>query len=176
MGADAHAYIEYVATTRPDGSDYWQPFGGQIRLDPHYSLFGLLANVRCDGAIFAPRGLPDDLAYEAEGDSRLRIVEDDDPAANAEGCTTRSRANEWVQHGEKTITVGSSEYVTHPDWHSHTWLTPGEFRQVLQAQEEAAAREDVGLPGARYYAAAAALEALEDEGRGKARIILWFDN
>lgn len=180
MGADIHTYVEFSTCSTgpgPDGPPYWQPLGGQIRLDRQYSLFGRIADVRQTGAIIPPRGLPDDLAYEAEGDSLLRIVEDDDKRVNEEGCVARSRALEWVQQGERIIDRGSVSYVTHPDWHSHTWFTPSEWRQVLQAQEEAAARDpdQCSSPGVGYYAVAAALESLEASG-AEARIVVWFDN
>ena len=76
MGCDIHPRIQY----RHPGGDYWRDFSGEMSWDRWYSLFELMAGVRCDGetpctdercarAIAQPRGWPDGRRpYEMDDD------------------------------------------------------------------------------------------------------------
>ena len=55
-------------------------------------------------------------------------------------------------------------FVSHPDWHSHTWLSADEFEKAIQ---------DLG--NEKYRAALAAMRSFEADGLD-ARIVIWFDN
>lgn len=175
MGADIHCYIEHGRRRKDhDGEGekvHWSSFN-YSGLNPgrHYEIFGALAGVRCsENQMFELRGLPDDVSYGAASDNQLYVVADDDPSAEHEKFASRSNAESWVNsswgsrwvNDEKTI-------VTHPDWHSHSWLTPAEWRQVIEAEYPYA-------PDDEYFALAAAMEELEQRGN-EVRIVFWFDN
>jgi len=60
--------------------------------------------------------------------------------------------------------MGTSTWVTQPDWHSHSWLTTAELIEVIG--------EDIGP---EYKAVIAAMQSLESSGH-EARLVFWFDN
>lgn len=174
MGCDIHAYLEYKNKGTDKG--YWQNFGAQFRLDRNYLMFGLLANVRNDGAIIQPKGIPDGLAYEAEGDLYLRI---NDEYKDDEGYCSLERALHWQKNGETIVMNDGKPYkITHPDWHSHSWLTLDEFKSVLDAYEakcKESIQNDNFRWGVEYRALYASMKSLSDEGF-ETRLIFWFDN
>lgn len=158
MGCDIHCYVEF----KGKGDERWRPFGGRINPGRYYRLFGRLAGVRGGTALVPPRGYPDDAAYNADGDHWLFIHD-----AGGDNCVTPSRAIEYVgSYGSryKLDSDGKAAWVSDPDWHSHTWLTPDEFAAAL-------------LPDAQptYRALLAAMRSLEGEGYA-VRIVIWFDN
>jgi hypothetical protein len=176
MGADIHLYMEVCEDPASD-NPYWSAFGGRVNPGRDYGMFGVIADVRVsDINIIPPKGMPEGrLGYEAEGDAYLYV---NDKHADQAGYCSVANADEWVKSGSSANLVENGvRRVTNPDWHSHTWLTPAEFRQCLQTMEEKAAAEpdNWGNIDHRYYAVAAALEALEGEGR-EARAVIWFDN
>jgi len=164
MGADIHAYIEYA---QPSSNDklHWTPFAGQLSLWRDYNLFGKIAGVRGEGPVFPLRGMPDDLGYEASGDCCL-YINDENP--DQEGHCSRENAERWVESGISEWKWDKRK-VTHPDWHSHTWLSTDEFRQILQMPCEHGSVHEC------YLAALAAMEALQAAGN-HVRIVIWFDN
>lgn len=62
MGTDIYAYIEVQ-----DGN-VWKLCGSDVWLNRNYTLFGLLAGVRSDVGMFAPRGMPADISAELNAD------------------------------------------------------------------------------------------------------------
>lgn len=92
----------------------------------------------------------------------------------------------WTSGQKETAVVGTEHagkptHVSDPDNHTHSWLTAEEFADAL-ARAEAAAHQEVDWEGftfrrssVEYYAALAAMQAIEAEGV-PARIVFWFDN
>jgi len=180
MGADIHAYVEYVDFVTAEGEDYWngltKNFGSR-----NYYLFGLLAGVRgSDGPVFPVRGMPEGrLSYEASDDYWLFIT-DDEATSEQDGYVLRSKAEEWVRRGYSKPDMRDDKMirVSGPDWHSHSWLTTDELEQVLDAY----ATGVVGIwPDSKpeapveWQAVLAAMKTFEANGK-KARVVFWFDN
>jgi len=83
----------------------------------------------------------------------------------------RAKADAWVHGGSsQLVRVGGRDYVTHPDYHSYSWLTLGEYAGVLL---DLHARGEQLAPG--YWAIQAALATFADRGY-EARVVFWFDN
>ena len=175
MGCDIHAYIEYSDFNDKEGKPYWSPFGGSLNLGRDYSMFARLAGVRGDESpLYPPKGLPPDLAFEADTDVKVWVT--DDGKASEGECTTQ-QASAWLENGSSTLIVDKKtdegrhlRAVSHPDWHTHSWLTAEEYRTVL-----ATARLAGDQFAVTYYAALAAMESLERHG-AKVRLVFWFDN
>lgn len=165
MGCDIHAFIEWRSKT----SVHWRPFSAQLCLGRHYGVFGRMAGVRSSHPdSFLPRGIPNDLAYEADDEWWLYITDDE---TTDEHTCTRQQARLWHEHGRKYKAnhEGVATWVEHPDWHTPSWLTYDEFRKAA-----------IDLPGdwsndPDYAAAGAAMAELERHGM-ETRIVFWFDN
>lgn len=175
MGADIHMYVEYCRLRDPgeagaEEREYWSPFGGRINPGRNYWLFASLADVRDEGAMYEPRGLPDNLGYCARDDSRLYISE-----SPGDRYVTPERAKSWVEKGYAKYVNdhnGNPTWVTHPDWHSHSWLTPDELQAVYTRYAYTH-----GQPvSVQYRALLAAMRTLENDGENKVRVVFWFDN
>lgn len=160
MGCDIHLFIEY----KSPGLTRWISFGRDMDLDRHYELFAHLAGVRSGGIepVVQPRGRVPDPAYQSQDTDRKYISE-----SESEGTVSPANAQRWVDSGssEYIDIDGRHVWVTHPDWHTHTWLTPDEFEKAL----------DLGHAGVGYRAVLAALRCFEQAGCD-ARVVLWFDN
>lgn len=157
MGCDIHCYVEYTRA----GTEHWSGFGGRINPGRNYALFALIAGVRnCNEVtpIIPPRGFPDNAAYDANDDRWLCVTD-----TEGEGFCTRAQAEDYVQYGS-VWRDEEKKFVSHPDHHTHTWLTPDEW---------AKATEEAGLP--EYHAITAALRSFEHRGY-VARVVIWFDN
>ena len=74
MGCDIHCYIEY----KKKNDDHWRSFGGRINPGRNYTLFGVMAGVRCDGLLYPLRGFPEDAAFQAISDNHLFATAADD--------------------------------------------------------------------------------------------------
>jgi hypothetical protein len=84
MGCDIHMYVEHAS--RSD-EPYWRPLGGRINPGRNYELFGFMAGVRGAGpSVIHERGMPTDAAWEAQGDNRLYICDDEGDG----NCTPRA--------------------------------------------------------------------------------------
>ncbi len=157
MGCDIHCYVEYK---RPDWK-HWSGFGGRINPGRSYFLFSKMAGVRNSGEIepvVPPRGFPADCAYVAERDNYLYVTD-----TEGEGYCTAERAEHYIEYGSQWKDE-TKKFVTHPDWHTHSWLTPNEFEKAI---EEATNEE--------YRAILAAMRSFESQGFA-ARLVFWFDN
>lgn len=160
MGCDIHAYMEY----RQPGKD-WQSFGGENHLDRNYAVFGELAGVRSAGEpVHAVRGAPEDMAWQANSDYWLFIVEGGD--FDKESCSPE-KAAQWHSHGcaYKKDLRGENRWIQHPDWHTPSWLTGNEWREVIGDGEY---RHE-------FVAVGAALSSFEAAGF-ETRVVFWFDN
>lgn len=163
MGCDIHAYIEYGPSPveRELGTKEWVGFFGAIHLDRDYSLFAALSDTRNDGdiePIAEPRGLPATVSHWVASENTLLVSESENEA----GCTTRSRAEKWVEGGSAQWVGPDKARITHPDWHSHSWVDADEF-------EEAMLRAKCDSPVAR--ATLASMRQLPN-----AILVFWYDN
>ena len=119
MGCDIHTYLEYKEDERWDGIRH-------VRIPRNYGLFAVLAGVRAYNAeveMFRPRGVPDDISWETRDDYTLYITSD----GGDEGHCTREQAENYVKYGSRYWDSKKTR-VTHPDWHSASWLSLGEFK------------------------------------------------
>jgi hypothetical protein len=160
MGCDIHCYIEY----KTQEEKTWHGFGGCIDPGRVYYLFGRLAGVRCtsEEEFIPPRGIPEDVGWEAHDDNCLFISN-----VEARGTTTKAKAEHWVKEGYAKYIDNNGNppiWVTHPDWHSHSWLTPDEWEKAIG---------DTELP--KYQAILACLRSFEKQNL-LARVVFWFDN
>lgn len=160
MGADIHAYIEYSSS-----EGRWRPFA-RPDLPRDYQMFSLLADVRGSGILYPLRGMPSDAGWAAESDNQMFIS--DTPY---DKYAKPKDAARWVASGSSTYILdagGKPAWVTHPDWHSHSWLNTQEFGHVLDSYQEE--------PPISYFATLAAMVALETQDSTTARLVFWFDN
>lgn len=180
MGCDIHAYVEY-ADWDSDTGPYWKNFtsNGGSR---NYVMFGVLAGVRCpDAKLFEPKGMPEGkLGFETADAYWLHIAPADKPQwADGEGWTSLDRAEAWVASGASVPyrdEKGELKRVSHPDWHSHSWLSAGDLDAALRHYEEVVERHypEKGVP-AEWRAMLAAMREFEVAG-AKTRLVFWFDN
>ncbi len=165
MGCDIHMYVEYKSKYNKN----WSSFGGRINPGRNYWMFGLIAKVRCKfNESLSPKGMPEDAGWKSSSDNQLIITE----TGEEYGCCTIINAERWVRSGCRFIDYnGKHSCVTHPDWHSHTWLNLFEFEQVMKNfnNKENAGREP------EYEALLAAMQKLA-EFDYDVRVICWFDN
>lgn len=162
MGADIHAYPEYTET----GLNGWLGFG-RLSLRRDYDLFAKLAGVRGSGQMVPSRGMPVDASLATRWDNQL-YVSDGDP--DGEGNCSKASAERWVSDGSSRWVDERKVNVTHPDWHSHSYCSPRELREVLEA-----VRPKVWSIDVQYWAVLAMLDEVERRG-GTSRLVFWFDN
>lgn len=126
MGCDIHAYLEYQPYA--DDKKYWTSFG-DLHVGRDYRLFELMAGVRgkIENAVAAPKGVPEDMSFWTEDHYSLWVSEN-----AGQGCCTLKSAEEWVKHGSSVWLNDTHTKVSHPDWHSHSWLTVEEVRKVRE--------------------------------------------
>lgn len=164
MGCDIHLFVEYK---RQDfESANWWSFGEQFRLDRDYRMFAKMANVRNYWVdqitpISKPRGLPEDIGWRAKDENRLYIVDREEAGEHE---ATRVNAERWVKNGYSQYDGDS--WVTHPDWHSHSWLTSDEFEECVNSLENVSVE---------YKAVLSVLRCFESDGQ-ITRVVFWFDN
>lgn len=162
MGCDIHCYVEYK---RKD-STHWNSFGERINPGRNYTLFGLLAGVRGDDSpLYAVRGIPSDMGYYAASDYWLYISHD---SKDQEGNCSPEQAEKYIQYGSHYS--ADSTRVSHPDWHSHSWLSITEFATVLDRYHTIPLHPSA----VEYRALLAAMRVLNEEY--DVRIVFWFDN
>lgn len=170
MGCDIHLYVEY----RQKSTSNWTAFSRRLSMARDYLIFAIMAEgVRLEvSEAFSARGLPVDIAWHAEGDSRLYITDD----GLGEGETTLAQALNWEKQGCKIIynRGGKPTWVTNPDHHSHSWLSTQEFKKSIDIYKERPKEAEYELD-VDYTAVLALLEHFESRGY-KARVVFWFDN
>lgn len=162
MGCDIHLYVEYS-----DDGKRWRNFAGRLNPGRYYGLFNVIAGVRGnEDQLYTPRGLPDDISWRTASDNRLYIVPDGPGDNNDEDSVMASKAKEWVEKGYSKYTDDDKKFISHPDWHSHSWLEVAEFSRALEVGDG---------HGEEYGAVLAAMEFLASKGN-KVRVVFWFDN
>lgn len=141
MGCDIHCYVEY--RNRGDENRSWRDFGGRINPGRNYLMFSIMAGVRCwnenENVLFRPKGLPKDIAYSAQDDNFLYITDNEKCSCGGSRSVSMERAERWVKNGSSVFKHdqnGKPTWVSGPDWHSHSWLSLEEYRQVLAKFKE----------------------------------------
>jgi len=138
---------------------------GRVSIHRNYFLFGILAGVRDNSVepVSLPRGLPERLSWNCLYDLILRVVdpkednEDNiDWVDNSEGFCRREDADKYeataVKYRENAreknlpqtdidrLYYGycdeTKAAVYHPDWHSHSWLSLFDIKEVVKAYED----------------------------------------
>lgn len=216
MGCDIHCYIEYRNRDKKSINgdvveSSWSSFGGRINPGRNYGIFTLMAGVRSWGKedeqlLFKPKELLEGLGYSARSDNYLYITTGEECKCGECINVTAEKAKKWVESGSSKYVNnqrGEPTWVSHPDWHSHSWLSVEEFRQVLEKykvveQKDWELRESDRLAlinqckeslkenswlndpcdhydEPRYHAMLAAMEKFEEMGY-ESRLVFWFDN
>lgn len=128
MGCDIHAYIESQPHKETSPEYWWK--NADLYITRNYAMFGFLAGVRSnDNPLFAPRGWDKNSSTKFE---YCLYVEDGDP--DGDGNCSSERAEHWVSRGDSERI--DEKWVTHPDWHTASWLTADELEKVVQAYRE----------------------------------------
>jgi len=157
MGCDIHTYLE----VKHAEGDTWD-CEVLIDLGRDYTLFGYLADVRAavKGG-FTPKGVPKDLSWRTESYYGIAVTDGD----LSYGVPEKS-AEDWVKRGDSVwlTTRGTHRRVSSPDWHSASWLTADELKQVLDKYDHSTLK-------ATYHM----MKSFEEEGHS-ARLVFWFDN
>jgi hypothetical protein len=91
---------------------------------------------KCDGNTgitmgqepFEPKGIPKPLSWRVESEYTLYVV-DEDP--DDESCS-RESAEQWVERKISEWWDEDKGSVTHPDWHTPSWLSTTEVEQLLE--------------------------------------------
>jgi hypothetical protein len=105
MGCDIHCIIEYSDFTYGDhakfaGEPYWSAMGSDFNPGRDYTMFGILADVRCGGCLFPPRGLPGE---NASWQVKDHLKEDGD-----------LHSHSWLTHDELAQCL--AEYTLKAEW------------------------------------------------------------
>lgn len=134
---------------------------------PAWKSFGECINPpgRDDILFGEPRGLPRDIAFFTPADDACLYVSEDPEISRRDGFCSLDDANRWVEEGASSWFVDGRK-ITHPDYHSHSWLSLEEWKDVLSRHPNV---------GSEYHAISAAMEALQAGGK-KVRVVFWFDN
>lgn len=168
MGTDIHAFIEYN-----HGGPEWRNFGSEFRLDRSYGLFEKFAGVRGSAtrAIVRAKGIPSDIAFNTRCAYTLVVLDRDE--THEEGATTRKDAERWISQKSSVYFNNDKSFVTHPDWHTPSWLTLEEYEKALYEIKI----EWNGDVNPCYNAVLAAMKNLNDDERiTEVRLVFWFDN
>lgn len=167
MGCDIHAFIDYDDFVKQDGEIYVSCFA-TLHLRRNYNLFGLMAGVRYQELkLFEPRGLPKNLSYQTKDANQL-FVSDEPNVDFQDGFCSRQSAERWVAWGDSYWIGTDQKLVSHPDWHTHSYLLQGEMEQVLRKLEHDSKAE--------IRAIVSCMNALNGNNPQKSRLVFWFDN
>ena len=171
MGCDIHAFIEHDFGNTNDNKikNYKRTFA-KLYLSRDYYLFSILANVRRsiisidNSAPIPPKGIPDNLSFHVIDEYTLCIVDDNDMKQEEEGYCSKSNAERWMSNSY------SKKYdenrVTHPDWHSVSWMTIKEVKRVQDSYIHLYKKKNTDLE-----AVLGIMKVLKNP-----RFIFWFDN
>jgi hypothetical protein len=174
MGCDIHGYIDYLTEGFKGETEKRACDFAKVDINRNYLLFSVLAGVRnYDNLIplSKPKGLPELVSYTVESDNTIYITEN---STDDDDYTTPEQAERWVKNGSSTYY--KNHWVTHPDWHSHSWLNLEEMRQLREKYLEVGKNyewvKEFPVP---MEAVIGAMEALSKAGK-EPRFIFWFDN
>lgn len=167
MGCDIHAYVEYQRW--PSLERPWTVICHDVG-SRDYRWFGIIAGVRVDDIQQVPmRGLPQGISDNLVREAYLRVEVGDE--ATADNTCTVDDAVRWKIPREKWISLYNEDYVPHPDWHSHSWMTAAELDACI-LRYNMMFGDDLD---AEWLAVAALMQVFEDRGT-PTRLVFWFDN
>lgn len=176
MGCDIHCYIEQE-------KDGWAMSIGEIFPGRDYDMFELLAGVRCyneNSAVFPPRGIPKKLGWQADEAFHIHVL-DDDISENdkklisqwSENYCTPESAKRWVAEGCSKYANEQKNMITHPDWHTPSFLYTHELDQIIKTYKQ---KHNKRNP-LHYIGILKMMKELDKASTGaKARLTFWFDN
>jgi len=162
-------FVEY----KKPKSDHWINFGEEFRLRRNYLMYGVLAGVRREFDFsLTPKGRVQDAARTTTVEDTLRVC--DEPQ---EGCERHEvnleTAMSYSKYGCAVLYAHERPYaVQSPDNHTHSWLTPDEYKEALKLYDENFGAEH---PEPEYSALHAAMESLQGANLD-CRVVFWFDN
>lgn len=176
-------YIEYKKKTDDPTNNWWFNFGGRLNPGRDYTMFGLLCNgVRSSFEESHPKKGEldiDDMGWVVMEDAFLYITE----TGLGENEITINKAIQYSKNYGSKIHRSKKDneptWISHPDWHSHSWLTIEEFEKSLKDYEKITSNieeYESNSPNIEYYAILASMKALSDNGKNDVRIVFWFDN
>lgn len=160
MGCDIHGYIE-SQPYKENSPEYWWK-DADLHIRRNYAMFSLLAGVRgSDEPLYAPRGWDEHSATKWE---YCLYVTDKDETDDEHACT-KEQAEQWLRSGSsKRI---DENWITHPDWHTASWLTADELENVINQYKEKYQEYD----SSEWVAILSYLKNISDS-----RFVFWFDN
>jgi len=170
MGTDIHAIIEY----RRHGSDFLAFTEGGILIPRDRKLFSILAfgdGGVTDNLMYPPRGLPDNLSFEARNLFFLEESEIKEMLLEAgEEFQPQEIAASWGEWAQKEYQ--SSGRLPSLDLHTPSWLNYSELNEILANDKLEASNVS-----AEFRAVIAAMQVLaETYGTEKVRLVFWFDS
>lgn len=147
---------------------------GRIRLSQDDRLFALLAGVRSDNIsdlqieCLMPKGLPDDVTELSLEEGSFTV---DDDAAKLEIPDTCSRADadRWV-NDDKSRYIHNGYSVTHPAFHSHSWVTIEELKLALGRYQSCGGKDGIAV----LNSVIAMMVSLANDGI-ESRAVFWFE-
>jgi hypothetical protein len=161
-------YVEYKSKKEITN---WSSFGSKINPGRNYWMFGFLCKgVRInftDG--FMAKGMPSDAGYASKSDNHIYISDSDEEGTCTLETAIRYRNNNHckIEYNEE----GAAVFVSHPDWHSHTWLTLREYSKAIKLYNN----KDGSTPEPEYEAVLSAMKKLASFNYD-VRIVFFFDN
>ena len=201
MGTDIHAFIEIDYSKEgksfeTEGQVY--AFNcGELNIPRDYDLFNALSDGRNyhfeeeeieQHCLYPSRGLPK--YYSGAVESRyFHLVDDresefDKPLELYPSLSiiTTKKADQWLQEGcsflgdsQETSRDGKQAFlqrVSHPNWHSCSWLTLEEIYKSLKHYEL-----DIPELHFEFRLVLNIMKEIEQEyGDGHTRLVFWFDN
>lgn len=191
MGCDIHAYVEEVWEYNERDSKAYKSashIASFHHMNRYYGLFACMAGVRNYWDLYpvvAPRGLPNDpgISYRVRKESNFR-VNDERNNAGCDDYVSRADAERWTESGWSKWYDDRQDEVTHPDWHTYSWLTTDEFAKAIEQFEALLnnEHEEDNIPGgitqapADYRGCLALMREIDKQENSTARLVFWFDN
>lgn len=162
MGCDIHAYIEFdPGWKEPTWLHYGRAFFWR-----NYELFGRMAGVRyTEVQHIKPKGFPTDADTTTRREYFLELI-DDATLQNEAGYCSPECATTYVKYsGSYYTTFGTKTFVSHPDWHTASWLTRDEFDAIAKDLKEDKDKQALAVSNLMNTLTCPAV-----------RIVFWFDN
>lgn len=201
MGTDIHAFIEMDWSEEEktfEQKDQIHAFNfGELLISRDYELFNALADGRscyCTReeierhCLYSPRGIPK-YYNEATNNRYFHLVDDRDRAdeiylelAPKLSTINNEQADRYLQDGssflgeaEEIWHEGASHQarrISHPHWHSCSWLTLKEIYESLEHFDL-----EIGELDFTFRVVLKTMINLEQElGMGRTRLLFWFDS
>jgi len=134
----------------------------------HYGFFGAMSDGVRGFNGFPPKGLPHDMTHSTFQHTHLRVA---DFGEVDDGSVTQKEAMSF--YGVEFVQRYNRQWITHPDLHSHTYLSTLEFEACINKTE--IEHKKYGLNLVEYRAILSYMQTLELTGM-ESRVIVWFDN